>query len=133
VDPSLNKKNQLNLKEEVKTTYMQLEPEEVDLQRMIQDVQANKEDIANKKQRLRDLEEEIVLINEKWLNYKDETNDIINQLKERIQEKQEDSKINDEPIYFGTEGLFGAKEDDISPDDRLLMLEYKIDPKFIES
>jgi hypothetical protein len=55
----------------------------------IQQVDQGKSAIASKKQKLRDLEEEIIIISDKMIAYQNETDEIIEDLQKRIQERDE--------------------------------------------
>lgn len=100
---------------------------------MIQDVDQNKKDIAAKKQRLKDLEEEIVTISDKMTLYQKETNEIIEDLNERIEEREQiNQKIKEEPMFYTLDGSQEVKPQDdyTSEDDLLNMLKNGVDKKF---
>lgn len=100
---------------------------------LIREVDENKQDIAQKKQRLRDLEEEIVTISDKMMSYQNETNEIIADLQQRIKEREElNQRIKEEPMYYCSESTQELKSQDeyTSSDELLFMLRYGVDKKF---
>jgi hypothetical protein len=100
---------------------------------LIREVDEGKKEISQKKQRLRDLEEEIVGISEKMINYQNETNEIIEELHERIRVREEiNAKIKEEPIFYVTENTLdiSPKDEYTSSDELLHMLRYGVDKKF---
>lgn len=100
---------------------------------LIREVDEGKKEIQQKKQRLRDLEDEIVGISEKMVSYQNETNEIIEELRERIRVREEvNSKIREEPIFYVTENTLelSAKDEYTSSDELLHMLRYGVDKKF---
>lgn len=72
---------------------------------MIQSVDENKDQIKAKKQRLKDLEEEILQITEKMTSYQTETDEIISDLQQRIAEREQvNQKIKEEPMFYTMNG-----------------------------
>jgi hypothetical protein len=140
VNPAANFNNQLTLNTDVRDTYLHSEKPPLTGQNsvlanfeLIREVDENKQDVIDKKQRLRDLEEEIVAISEKMLNYQNETNEIIEELQTRIVEREEvNSKIREEPIFYVSDSNLDVKpQDDYTSSDELLhLMRYDIDKKF---
>jgi len=106
---------------------------------LIHQVDEGKEDIHAKKQRLRDLENEIVSISDKMTSYKEETDEIIEDLKQRIVEREENNKkIKEEPMFCTVDGDHDIKssEEYTSSDDLINLLKSgvnKKNKKFLES
>lgn len=100
---------------------------------LIKEVDQNKKDIADKKQRLRDLEDEIVNISDKMTAYQSETDEIISDLKARIEERESlNQRIIEEPFFYCSDSTQEIKSQDdyTSSDDLLYMLRYGVDKKF---
>jgi len=139
VDPSKNMYNKLTLNTDLKganyTDRGLLSAQNSVLANydLIKEVDQNKIDIKEKKQRLRDLEEEIVSISDKMTAYQNETDEIIGDLKERINERESlNQRITEEPFFYCTESTQELKSQDeyTSSDDLLYMLRYGVDKKF---
>ena len=78
---------------DLKETYLSSVHKEASIQNalsnntdLIKEVEKNKEELKSKKSRLEGLEKEIVSISDKMTKYRNETNEIIEQLQSRIQE-----------------------------------------------
>ncbi|CAI2373429.1 unnamed protein product [Moneuplotes crassus] len=91
---------------------------------MIKQVDQGKEDIRQKKQRLKDLEEEILHISEKMTSYQNETDLIIDELRERIAQREEvNLKIKEEPMFYTMNGNQEFMQQDVySTSDELISL-----------
>eukprot|EP00344_Euplotes_crassus_P004508 CAMPEP_0197006102 /NCGR_PEP_ID=MMETSP1380-20130617/32923_1 /TAXON_ID=5936 /ORGANISM="Euplotes crassus, Strain CT5" /LENGTH=279 /DNA_ID=CAMNT_0042425519 /DNA_START=21 /DNA_END=860 /DNA_ORIENTATION=- len=89
---------------------------------MIKQVDQGKEDIRNKKQRLKDLEEEILQISDKMTSYRNDTDLIIEELRERIDEREQvNQKIKEEPMFYTMNGNYEAmQQTEYSTSDELI-------------
>jgi hypothetical protein len=139
VEARVNLHNQLTVNAELRD-YNQIEKVPLTSQNSvlanyeyIREVDENKQEIAQKKQRLRDLEEEIVTISDKMMSYQNETDEIIADLQQRIKEREElNQRIKEEPMFYCSDSTQELKSQDeyTSSDELLFMLRYGVDKKF---
>lgn len=100
---------------------------------LIQQVDQNKLEIGEKRQNLKDLEEEIVIISGQILTYQNETNEIIEELQNRIEVRSEANlRLSEEPTFMSTykSQSVGDKDDYTSSDVLLSMLKKGASKKF---
>jgi hypothetical protein len=87
----------------------------------IQQVDQGKIAIASKKQKLKDLEEEIIIISDKMIAYQNETDEIIEDLQKRIYERDEPiSIVKEDPVLMSANRLhFIPENQDYTSSDEL--------------